>query len=326
METKLLVTIDTEEDWQGPGEAPAPTTNNIYQIPRLQEAVFDKFGVRPVYLVSYVVAIDPRSIAVLKGIQSGGRCEIGAHLHHWNVPPYVENDVLKKSPQCSLPYAVERKKIEDLTNILQKNFEIRPVTFRAGRWAADGETIKILAGVGYKGGGRVTPLMDYTDEGGMDYYTMPFEPYFPSYRNILVKSEGDNSDLLEIPVTYGFSRKDFERLRIPYRILQNTPKSLHLVGLFYRLNILKRIKLSPENAHFSDMKRLVDICLERKHRVLHLTFHSSMCSLGNSPFSMVQKEMDTRMNDLRNILDYIVNVKNIKSCVAEDIYEEHKTR
>jgi hypothetical protein len=146
--TKLLVTIDTEENWEGPGEAKGPNLSNIYKIPELQKNIFDKFNVKPAYLLTYSVATDQKSISMLKEIFGSGRCEIGTHLHNWNSPPFTEKDVWEKSYHFKLPYSVEKQKISALTKIIQDNFKVQPVTFRAGRWGADGETIKILSEIG----------------------------------------------------------------------------------------------------------------------------------------------------------------------------------
>jgi hypothetical protein len=319
MNPKLLVSIDTEEDWQGPGETPEPTVRNICAIQDLQGNIFDEFHIKPVYLVSYIVVIDSKSVAILKNIQDSGRCEIGAHLHHWNLPPFTKKDVFEKASQCRLPYHVERSKIEKLTNVIHRAFGKRPVTFRAGRWAADGDTIKILAELGYKVDLSVTPLTDHTDEGGPNFYNAPFEPYFPSYRDIKIPCSGNDNVIMEIPVTCGFTRGDLDRQKHLYGKLIGAPRALHLVGIFSRLNLVNKIKLALENANFNEMRQLVDNCLKMGHKILHLTFHSSVYSVGTSPYSMTRKDRDIRVSDLRRILEYMTVTKKLKSCTAEEI-------
>jgi hypothetical protein len=232
---------------------------------------------------------------------------------------------LEKSYHFKLPYSLEKQKISDLTKVIQDNFKVQPVTFRAGRWGADGETIKILSEIGYKIDTSVTPLVDYTKEGGVDFYEAPFEPYFPSFENINVPAEGNNKNLLEIPVTFGFSRINFERLRGLFKHCQEKPlKFLHIISICSLLHILRKIKFSPEAASFGDMKRLTDCCLKRGHKILHLTFHSVINSTGDSPYSKTEKERNKRIKALQDILDYVVNAKKIKSFTAKDIYEDWK--
>ena len=323
MKTKLLITVDAEENWEGPGSARQPDVSNIYDIPDLQKGCFDRFNIRPVYLLTYPVAIDQKAVLIFKSILDSGRCEVGAHLHNWNSPPFTEQDVLRKSFQYTLPYDVEKRKISDLTNIIQDNFGTRPVTFRAGRWGGDGETIKILSELDYKVDVSVLPLVDYTKDGGMDFTDAPFDPYFPSFDDIIKPDRESNNKVYEIPVTNAFSKPDFARIRATHKGLRNKRfKIIHLRGMLNRLNFVREIRLSPENSTFHQMKQLVDACLKRGSKVLHLNFHSSMNSPGKSPYSRDLKERDLRIRNLEKILYYITEVKGIKIKTASEIRED----
>jgi hypothetical protein len=67
----LLVGIDTEGDNQWDAAARAHQRfENIYALPRLH-ALFARHGVRPTYVITYPVATDPRSAAVLRGLLAG---------------------------------------------------------------------------------------------------------------------------------------------------------------------------------------------------------------------------------------------------------------
>ena len=52
--------------------------------------IFDRFGVRPVYLVDYAVATQPEGYGPLREIVQSAPCQIGAHLHPWITPPLSE--------------------------------------------------------------------------------------------------------------------------------------------------------------------------------------------------------------------------------------------
>ncbi|HTG02435.1 MAG TPA: hypothetical protein VK654_17770, partial [Nitrospirota bacterium] len=73
---KLVITIDTEEDNWGSYDSQEYTLENIKNIPVLQE-LFDRFGVKPTYLITYPVAMHGGSLAILKEIKDSNRCEIG---------------------------------------------------------------------------------------------------------------------------------------------------------------------------------------------------------------------------------------------------------
>ena len=70
----LLVGIDTEGDNQWSADARLHQRfENIYALARLH-ALFQKYRVRPTYLITWPVAKDPRSAAVLKELLSGRDC------------------------------------------------------------------------------------------------------------------------------------------------------------------------------------------------------------------------------------------------------------
>src|SRR3954452_8499931 len=84
----LIVVIDTEEefDWAKPLDPKARSTDNIrHQF--LAQAIMDRHGIVPTYVVDYPVADSPEAVSVLRAINDEGRCEIGAHLHPWVSPP-----------------------------------------------------------------------------------------------------------------------------------------------------------------------------------------------------------------------------------------------
>ena len=95
----LLVGIDTEGDNQWSADARLNQRfENIYALPRLH-ALFQKHRVRPTYLITWPVARDARSAAVLRELLSGRDCEIGAHHHAWETPPCTEEDVRRRTLQ-----------------------------------------------------------------------------------------------------------------------------------------------------------------------------------------------------------------------------------
>ena len=75
-------------------------------------------------------------------------------------------------------------------------------------------------------------------------------------------------------------------------------------------------------ADFTEMKKLTDVCMARGYKVLHLTFHSSMCSAGDSIYSRNKKERDMRLKNLQDIVDYLINEKKIRCYTASEIYED----
>ncbi len=75
--TRILLGVDTEADDQWTAASRKRlTVENVHELPRLQ-ALCDRYGVRPTYLVTYEMAVDDRAKRVLREIASTGRAEIG---------------------------------------------------------------------------------------------------------------------------------------------------------------------------------------------------------------------------------------------------------
>ena len=83
---QLMLTVDTEADNQWNVTAPL-TTANLERIPRFQQ-LCDEFGFPPTYLCTYEVTTSDAFRTTLALFRSGGRAEIGAHLHPWSTPPF----------------------------------------------------------------------------------------------------------------------------------------------------------------------------------------------------------------------------------------------
>src|SRR3954463_5722543 len=138
----LLVGIDTEGDNQWDAAARANQAfENIYALPRLQ-ALFARHRVRPTYVVTYPVATDARSAEVLRALQAGGDCEIGAHHHAWETPPCTAEDG-RRHPHASSrppPTAATRPlsqfvdQLGHLTDAIDRAVGRRPVSYRSGRF------------------------------------------------------------------------------------------------------------------------------------------------------------------------------------------------
>ncbi|HUG90535.1 MAG TPA: polysaccharide deacetylase family protein, partial [Planctomycetaceae bacterium] len=303
----LIVTVDTEEEglWGGRYRATGNTVENIQAIPRFQE-LCDRYGVRPTYLVDAPVVEDDRAAAVLGAIHDDGRCEIGAHVHPWCNPPFFPpHDTIEpdgdsaNSFLLNLPEHVQRAKIEWLTEAIETRFGRRPTSFRAGRYGLDIVGARILAGLGYRVDSSVIPFTDYSAEGGPDFSAAPYRPYTigeddlctparpgaatgSSVKNgsvtngSMATGSALNGSLLEVPVTVGYSRPNFERAHALRRLaLRPWPKRFRAVGLLDRLGLARRIKFSPEQATERQLRQVIDACLANGTETLVLMLHSS---------------------------------------------------
>jgi hypothetical protein len=202
----FIITIDTEGDnlWDAPETI---TTRNTAYLPRFQ-ALCEKYGLRPTYLVNYEMACDEAFVEFGRDVVARDQGEIGMHLHAWNSPPIVP---LTTDDMQTLPYLVEypepvlRDKVAFMTDLLEETFEREVTSHRAGRWAFDGVYARALADNGYLVDCSVTPHVDWRrfkgdprGDGGTDYRRFSEEPYFLDLHDI---SRAGDSALLEVPMS-----------------------------------------------------------------------------------------------------------------------------
>lgn len=314
MNPRLVVSVDTEEEglWGGNYRTTGNTVENIQHVPRFQETC-DRYGVRPTYLVTAPVVTNDRSAKVLSGIHDDGRCEIGAHLHPWCTPPVTRTRVAASETfMCNLPVAEQEAKLEWLTDAIKQRFGRRPSSFRAGRYGLDLTGAQILGELAYTVDSSVIPFTNYSEQGGPDFRSAPFAPYFVGGRSLIEPCE--DGPLLEVPVTVGFSRSDFASAQVIQESCRRPwLRRLRAEGVLDRLGIARRIKFSPEQADFQRMKQLVNATLRqaRQTTVLVMLLHSSSLMAGASPYASTHQALDGLYDRLERILRYCVEEKGL---------------
>lgn len=307
---RLVVTVDTEEEglWGGTYRVSGNTVENIQGVPRFQ-ALCDRMGVRPTYLVDAPVVEDDRASDVLAESEAKGGCEIGTHVHPWCNPPIDEKLDYRESYLCNLPIKLQRAKIQWLTEAITQRFGNRPTSFRAGRYGLDIAGARILSELGYLVDSSVIPFMNYAPDGGPDFRAAPWRPYYAGGDDLCQSCEA--SALLEVPVSVGFNRRNFTRSSKLQDLLGQPPlRWLRLEGALDRSGILQRIKLSPEKATARQMKTLIDRYCEWPSAVLVLMFHSSSLMPGHSPYVPDAGALDLFLGRLADTCEYAISAKD----------------
>jgi hypothetical protein len=316
----LAVTIDTEEDNWGDYRSAGHTVENIRRIPELQR-LFEDFDVLPTYLVAYSVAADETARSILRPIASAGRCEIGAHCHPWNTPPFTAGDVTRHdSMLCNLPSELQGAKIRRLHQTIEQAFGSPPISFRCGRWGFRADMARHLVETGYRIDSSVTPYVDWTSDHGPDFSTIPPWPFRFGLRNAV--ATGLKRPLLEVPVTIGFLRSCFTLSNTVLRAVQRPSlKRLRLVGALDRLRLVSKVWLSPELSTAEQMIALTKRMLRQNCRILNLTFHSPTLQAGLTPFVRNRSDRDRFLDHLRAYLSFTrdAGIRSIKLADALEI-------
>jgi hypothetical protein len=296
----LVVVIDTEEnfDWDAPYSSTSTAVHGMDRIERLQQ-IFDRLGVRPLYMIDYSIASQPEGYGPLARIVAQGQCEIGAHVHPWVNPPMTEEISANNSFPCNLPATLEAEKLRVLAQTIEANLGVHVRSYKAGRYGVGAETPAILVDQGFRIDLSVVPTGDYSPFGGPDFrgFVRP-TPFWLD----------ENQTLLELPLTTGFIGSLWSNPRGVFRIV-NSPmgRALHLPGIFARLGLLNRVILTPEGVTLKEAKALTRHLLGRGERVLTMAFHSTSLTPGSTPYVTSEREVDAFHQWLEAYLEFFAS-------------------
>jgi hypothetical protein len=276
---RFAVFVDTEEefDWSKPHSREGHSTRAAESLPRVQ-ARLAAAGVKPVYLVDYPIASDPRCVATLCDYREAGACTIGTQLHPWVNPPFEEELSVLNSFAGNLPVELERAKLKRLTESIENAFGIRPTVYRAGRYGVGPNTVGLLAELGYKVDASVRPLFDYSGEGGPDFGAVEPRPFWA----------GDGS-ILEVPLTAAY----VGALRaLGTRLYPVAARFGAARGLLARMGLLSRVALTPEGMPVAEVRQAVDRLIEAGVTLFSISFHSPSLEPGHTPYVRSADDLD----------------------------------
>lgn len=296
---KFLISIDTEGDnlWQWDGKT-SITTRNVDYLSRFQ-ALCNRYGFKPTYLTNWEMISDPKFCELTKAWVSNGQCEIGMHLHAWNSPPY-ESLAAPKNTKPGLPYLIEYpddvmdSKIDTMTEAIENNIGVRPITHRAGRWTMDRRYFELLASKGYLCDCSVTPHINWTSSPGQtngvfgsDYSDEPEEPYQIRF---------DKSRIVEIPLTV---RKTHAYMAPAANGVKPFAKSL--------LNVVRgqSLQLRPNGNNLNEMIWLEKHIAQSTSEYIMFMLHSSEFMPGGSPTFKDEAAIEGLYEQLEKLFDLV---------------------
>jgi hypothetical protein len=295
----LLVVIDAEEefDWR---TVPSPSLNvKSMRHQNIAQKIFERFDIVPTYLVDYAVAAQRDGYEPLLEYLRSKRCEVGAQLHPWINPPIEEELVERNSFAGNLPEQLEFEKIRVLTSTIEDNFRAQPILYRAGRYGLGPNTARIISSLGYKIDCSVLPLRDLRPSFGPDFRNSPTQPYW----------FGPNNRLLEVPVTTGLTGLlSGSGRNLPSALYSQASEALHIPGIFARLHMLNRIRLSPEGNSLVEAKRLTRTLRRRDDQQLFvLSYHSPSLLPGNTPYVRTQRDLQEFLYWLEAYIEFFLD-------------------
>lgn len=278
---RLLVVVDTEEefDWTKPFDRAQRSVEHMASIERFQ-AVCDRAGARPIYVVDHPIATQEPAVSALRAIHARGACEIGAHLHPWVTPPFDEEVNARNSYPGNLPPALERAKLATLRDAIETRLGVRPRAYKAGRYGFGAHTAQILDELGFRFDLSPCPPFDLGADGGPDWSAFPCEPFaLPGARSIVA-----------VPNTGAYVGVAGGAAHSLYRASQAL-LALHAPGVLARLGIVERLFLSPEGYELGDLVRLTRALLGRGVRTFAFSLHSPSVVPGHTPYVRTEADL-----------------------------------
>jgi len=270
----LFVVVDTEAefDWDKPFAENLTAVSALRQVESAQ-AIFDRYGLRPTYVIDYPVAAQADSAAAIRAIADRGGCAVGAHLHPWTNPPFGAAIDQAMSFPGNLPAETEAAKLDALMALITAEFGERPAFYKAGRYGLGPNTARLIAQRGIRVDFSLMPETDMRDVHGPDFRMVAAIPYaVPSL------------DLLALPMT----RADLGPLSRWWRLRgwldTQTAALLHVRGMLVRAGLLERLTLTPEGVSAKLQIVLLRTLLRRGHRIFVLHFHSPSLAAGHTPY------------------------------------------
>lgn len=296
----LLVAIDTEGDNQWDAAARRDQKfENLYALGRLHE-FFERHGVRPTYVITHPVATDGRSAQVLRGLLARETCEVGAHHHAWETPPFSPEDVARHPYALSLPLSQFDAQLASLTQAIESGVGVQPVSYRSGRFGFSAAHVSSLERAGYLVDSSVAPLFYEAHKHGPDFVGAPLTPYFLAYDNA---TQAGSSNVIELPISAALNRRVPEVMqrwyaRAPWNY--TTKRALRLARIAH-------VRwLRPSYSSADDMIALARQIVRQNVPILNLLFHSSEAIVGGSPYNRTQGELDAFYERLGRALTYCV--------------------
>ncbi len=297
----FTVTIDTEIDkspsWRVPDQKSFRSV--VEGVPRLLTPLFDRHEARPTYLLSPEVIADEESASVLK--ETNDR-ELGTHLHGDVIEPNRRIQEIRNSNicemQCSYPREIELGKLKTLTELYSSTFNRPPLSFRAGRWGAGGNTIGCLKELGYKVDSSVSPgvCWDYP-EGRADYRMVGNQPYMASLDDI---TRPGDSEILEVPTSIVGSSARPMLVNSP---IGNNQSMLRLLNRAFPLSWVSPVAHpTPRILHAID--RIVKQNRGKDCVMVCMTFHSVDIIPRASPAAKDEKAGRLMLERIENALSY----------------------
>lgn len=310
----IVTTVDAEEefDWYKPLSREFRNVHSMGEQYVLHK-VFDRYGVTPIYFVTYPIVSQAEGYDFLVECQKAGKCQVGAQLHPWVTPPFEEPVNAFNSFAGNLPEALEFAKLKTLTETIEARFGSRPIAYRAGRYGVGPNTVKTLRALGYLIDSSVVPEFTYQSTGGPNFFGRPTRPYWLDAER----------HVLELPLTSSYVGRLTGSApgNLARGLFENDARHTVSRSLMARSGLMERIRLTPEGTRVSDVKRLVRALLKRGTWIFTLSYHTPSLVPGNTPYVRSVEDRNRFVAWFGEFYDFFMGELGGAPATVQEIYD-----
>jgi hypothetical protein len=307
---KLVITVDVEEEGLFSGRYPRvpPGVGNVRELGRIEFVTRD-FGLPLTLLVTYPVALDPECGEVLDRWRGELGAEIGAHLHPWSTPPFVELPGPEPFPSDLMPESLLEAKLATLSTAIRGRWGVKPSSFRMGRFDLGRTVRRLLPTFGIRTDSSLVPFR--FGPGAADHFMAPNEPFW------LDEGETGEGRLLEVPLTQ-------------VALMPNLAARAYELGLgldkrrrFLLLSMLRTVAvvgIQPAWFPLASMLWAARLHGTRGGRVLTLFLHSSELLPGATPSYPSEASVQRLTRRIRLFLQWLTNTYSIEGVTLSRLH------
>ncbi len=320
---KILITIDTEADNQW-DHGINLSTKNIEYVPRFQ-FLCNMYHIKPTYLITSEICDNEYARTIFSQYSKSDQAEIGAHLHSWTTPPFLDVDGFRYNDPnhafaTELPSHLLHEKLTTLTHQIENAIGKRPVSFRSGRYGFDDKVAHSLASLGYKVDSSITPFTNWKNHKGVP--GGKGGPNFMNNTNIPYKITTNEGSILEVPVTIlptKWPLSDYHKLARSY--FYNVDKSFILRVIRKILFSNQPLWLRPNKYSKTELfAQIISEAQKLKLPYVVMMFHSSELMPGGSPYWTNENDIEILYEILEDFYAFL-NKNDIESVTMSECVE-----
>ena len=307
----LVVSLDVEEEglFTGSYAQSGVSVKNTQALTRLAPLLARK--IKPTLFCAYPVLADAPARSLLQTLHDKG-CEIAAHLHHWNTPPFEREteSVLTRVPAGELSDELFAAKLASVLE-LARSCTSSPVTsFRMGRWDLHRSRFPLLARAGLLTDASVRPLHGRASQSpSPDHFAAPSDPYW-----IPTKA----GHIFEVPLTVMPLIPAIRPLLTSCRKAKG-PLGRLATFLASTTNYWGALALLPVYHPLWAMQAITAYYLACGGQVLSLTWHSSEMQPGATPHLPTEAHVQKLLTRITNYLDWLLRRYDVHSLTMNEL-------